>query len=123
MRERQRDMEGRSRARGAVDPDAATHALDEALRDGETEPGAAELARRAAVGLLEFEKDAALLRRRDADAGVAHQEAHVALSAAGLDDDGDPAAVGELDRIAGKIEQHLAQPRRIACHAARQAVL
>ena len=38
------------------------------------EPGAAELAGRAAVGLLEFAEDARLLLRRDADAGVAHLE-------------------------------------------------
>ena len=31
---------------------------------------------------------------------------------AGLDHDADAAAVGELDRVAGEIEQHLAQPRR-----------
>ena len=37
---------------------------------------------------------------------------------AGLDDDRDAAAVGELHRIAGEIEQHLPQPRGVADHRA-----
>ena len=71
----------------------------------------------AAVGLLEFLEDARLRVRRDADAGVAHREADLVGLGARLDDDGDAAALGELHRVAGEIEQHLAQPRGIAGHA------
>ena len=42
---------------------------------------------------------------------------------AGLDDQRDAAALGELDGVAGEIEQHLPQPRRVADHVAGQAVL
>ena len=54
--------------------DAAVHAFDDAPRDGKAESGAAELARHAAVGLLELVEDARLLLGCDADAGVAHRE-------------------------------------------------
>ena len=74
-RQRHGEAEGRALARRALDRERAAHALDDAARDREPEAGAAELARRAAVGLLELLEDARLRVRRDADAGVAHQEA------------------------------------------------
>ena len=40
-----------------------------------------------------------------------------------LDDDRDAAALGELDGVAGEVEQHLAQPRRVADDARRQALV
>ena len=40
-----------------------------------------------------------------------------------LDDDRDAAALGELDRVAGEVEQHLAQSRRVADDARRQALV
>ena len=40
-----------------------------------------------------------------------------------LDDDRYAAALGELDRIAGEVEQNLAQPRRVADHPRRQALV
>ena len=64
---------------------AAAHALDDAARDREPQAGAAELARRAAVGLLELLEDARLRVRRDADAGVAHREADFVRLGARLD--------------------------------------
>ena len=55
--------------------------------------------------------------------GVAHRDRdHVRLRVR-LDDDRDAAKLGELDGVAGEIEQHLAQPRRIADHARRQALV
>ena len=59
----------------AGDGDPAAHEFDELRRDGQAEAGAAEAARRRAVGLLERLEDRADLVRRDADAGVAHLEA------------------------------------------------
>ena len=44
--------------------------------DGQAEAGAAVLARRAGIGLLEGLEDQALLFGRDADAGVLHGEGH-----------------------------------------------
>ena len=110
-------------ARRALDLDAAAHALDDAARDGEAQAGAAELPRRAAVGLLELVEDAGLLLRRDADAGVAHLEHDLAGAGPGLDDDADAAGLGELDGVAGEIEQHLAQPRGVADDALRQPLV
>ena len=122
-RQRHRHAEGRSGARHALDPDAAAHARDDALADGEAEAGAGELARRAAIGLLELAEDALLRVGRDADTGVAHRDGNVVGPDAGFHHEGDAAALGELDAVAGEIEQHLAQPHRIADHAARQRVI
>ena len=116
-RQRDRDTERRALTRRAIHRDAAVHALDDAPRDGEAEARAAELAAGAAFGLLEFEEDARLLFRRDADAGVAHLEHDLVRRRALLDHDADAARFGELDGVAGEIEQHLAQPRRVAGYA------
>ena len=110
-RQRHDGAEGRALAWRALDLDAAAHPLDDALGDGEAQAGAAELARGAAIGLLEFVEDARLLSGRNADAGVANLEDDLACIRAGLDDDANAAGLGELDGVAGKIEQHLAEPR------------
>ena len=60
---------------------------------------------------------------RNADAGVAHRDRDRVRLRVRLDDDRDAAKLGELDGVAGEIEQHLAQPRRIADHARRQALV
>jgi hypothetical protein len=39
------------------------------------------------------------------------------------DDDRDAAAIGKLDGVAGEVEQHLAQPRRVANDAHRQTLV
>ena len=109
--------------RRAVEADAAAHALDDALGDGEPEPGASEPAGRPVVGLLEFEKNARLRLRRDPDPGVAHGEADFLRPDAGLDDHRDAAGVGELDGVAGEIEQHLPQPCGVADHPLRQTLV
>ena len=62
---------------------------------------------------------ALLLLRRDADATVADLEtqAHRAASAfQQLDGNDDLAALGELDRVADQVGEHLAQPVRVAQH-------
>ena len=74
VRQRNGDAEGRAVAGAAVERDRAAHALDDPLGNGEAEAGAAELARRAAVALLELEEDPRLILCGDADAGVAHRE-------------------------------------------------
>ena len=89
----------------------------------EAEAGAAIGARDAFVGLLEFAENALLRLRRDADAGVAHQKADLVRPDAGLDDQRDAAGRGELDGVAGEVEQHLAQPRGIADHFERQPLV
>ena len=64
-----------------------------------------------------------LVLQRDADAGVAHGDGNHVRLRGRLDDDGDAALLGELDRVAGEIEQNLAQPRGVADHARGQALV
>ena len=89
----------------------------------EPEAGAAIVAGDALVGLLEFAENALLRLGRDADAGVAHQETDFVGPDAGLDDQRHAAGRGELDRVAGEIEQHLPQPRGVADHLHRQPLV
>ena len=59
----------------------------------------------------------------DADAGVAHAKAKRAVDSARLHHQRHAAVLGELDRVAGEIEQHLAQPRGIAADCRRQLLV
>jgi hypothetical protein len=68
--------EGAAHARGAVDPDAAAHQLDELLADHQAEAGAAVLAGGRRVRLVERLEQLGHLRGRHADAAVLHLEAH-----------------------------------------------
>ena len=70
----QRDAEGRSLPLLALDADRAAHQLDEALRDGEPEAGAAEAARRRRVHLAERGEEQVHPVGRDPDARVADCE-------------------------------------------------
>ena len=60
----------------------AAHQLDQLRGDRQAQAGAAVPARRRAVGLRERLEDLPLLRRRDADAGVADDEVEVHVVAA-----------------------------------------
>ncbi len=120
---RDRHLEGRTGTWGAFQRDAAAHPLDDALGDAQAKSGAAIASGDALVGLLEFAEDPGLGFRRDADAGVAHQETDFIGPDAGLDDQGHAAGRGELDGVAGEIEQHLPQSRRVADHFHRQPLV
>ena len=112
------------RVRLALDPDAAAHQLDELRRDRQAEAGAAEPARGRAVGLRERLED----RRAACPPGCrcrCRATANVQRRAARpcalveADVDVDRAALGELDRVADEVDQHLPQPDRIADDARR----
>jgi hypothetical protein len=122
LRQRDHDTECRSLAGCALDANAASHTLDDQARDRKPQPGAQECARRAAVGLLELVKDSLLLIGRNANAGVAHRDDDRIGLGAALDHDRNPALVGELDGVAGEIEQHLAQACGVAHDLPRQVV-
>ena len=115
-------MKSRTDARRALDADLAAHVLYDALGDCKTEAGSPDLAARDRVSLLEFQKNPALLLRRNADAGIAHNKSDL-LKLSSLNRDRDAARVSELDRIAGKIEQNLAQSSCVTEDAGRQTVL
>ena len=121
--ERDRHFECRAGARLALQRDAAAHALDDAVGDAQAEASSAIAVGDLVVGLLELAKNPLARLGRDADAGVAHQKADFIGPDAGLDDQGDAAGRGELDGIAGEIEQHLPQPRRVADHVRRQPLV
>ena len=70
----------------AFQRNAAAHPLDDAFADAKPEAGAAIIAGGAFVRLFEFAKNSLLGVGRDADAGVAYQEADFARVNAGLDD-------------------------------------
>jgi len=77
----------------------------------------AEAPGRRRIGLGETFENPPERFASDADSGVRNREPqrcrHRAV-AIGRDPQGDLADLGELDRIAQQVEQHLAQPRRIA---------
>jgi hypothetical protein len=116
------EPERRALARLALHADLAVHHDHELLGDRQAQAGAAVAARGRAVGLREGLEQLRLHRGRNAHAGVAHLEAEDdAVVAFGLpgDADDDFAALGELDRVADEVHEHLAQPARIAAQEAR----
>ena len=96
--------------------DRAVHALDDALGNGEAEAGAAELARRASRRPARNRGRCAPGPRGSMPMPVSRTEkADRRLSRSpGSTIDRDAAALGELDGVAGEIEQHLAQARGVA---------
>ena len=113
-REGRLEPEGGALAELAVDPDHALHgASDQALDHGEAEARAAVFDRVRRVGVAELLEHAFARIGGHARAGVADREAQCGLGLllrhAG---DGDQHAprLGELHRIAGEVEQDLAQP-------------
>ena len=111
------------RAELALDPDAAAHQLDERRRDRQAQAGAAEPARRRAVGLAEGLEDRGVLVRRDADAGVADREVQhrspSSVRASSRTSTSTWPARGELDGVADQVGEHLPQPDRVADDAGR----
>jgi hypothetical protein len=106
----------------AGDARFATHQLGQALGDGQPEAGAAVFARGRRVDLLECLEEAGATLFRDADAGILDFETHQQLVALALQElcaQGNAAVLGELDRIAGEVEQGLAQPGGIAAQHGR----
>ena len=80
-----------------------------------------EFARMAGIGLHELVEDFAALFHRHAHAGVAHFETQniaIALRAE-YGADSHATLFGELDRIADKIGQNLAQPHGVGSNGAR----
>ena len=100
----------------ALDADHAAHQLHQALRDRESEPGAAVLAGRAAVALREFLEDDALLDGRDADARIDDLEAHVPQIGARDGAHRDAPLGRELEAVADQVDEHLLGLVEVAAH-------
>jgi hypothetical protein len=84
-----------------LDPDLTAVHLDNALGDGQSQAGAALLARDRIIGLLELLKQLGLIGCGDARTSIADRHTECAIVRFGLD--GDFAGIGELDGIADKI--------------------
>ena len=111
--------EGAASSRRRSPRDLAAHQGHQPRGDRQAQARAAVLPRGRGVGLLEGAEDLLLLVARDADAGVADREAAGRPRprrrfAVGLDAHDHLAPVGELDRVADQVDQHLAQPARVA---------
>src|SRR4051794_6210383 len=111
-------MEERSLAALALDRNRSAHALRQIARDRKAKAGAAETARRIVAGLREFLEDASLFLGRHADAGIGDLGNEIDLLAVGLarrcrKRDRHAAGFGELDGVAGEIEEDLAQAQFI----------
>ena len=130
----QLEPEATAFARCTLATNAPAHHLGQAFADGESEAGAAVLARRRNVGLLEDLEQPALLLFAHADPGVADFEADAhaivdrpapAVMGTGFDDPAaheNPSALGELDGVADEVEQDLAETIAVAMQRRRQMV-
>ena len=127
-----RKMEGAPTARLTVDPQLASHKLDELLGDGQPQARAAILACRGAIGLDKRLQNRLLPIERDADATIPDRHVqHPALPVSGLrlgcfldgDLDDDLSLCGEFDGVAHQIDQDLAQAAGIANHPFGHSVL
>ena len=110
-------------ARRARDVDVSAHQRNDAVRDGESQAGAAEFPRDRGVGLLEGLEQLGARRLRHPDARVAHGEPDVQRVVRHVHRFGrefDLARRRELHGVRQQVQQHLAQPLRIAAHDGRQ---
>nr|GEU28571.1 hypothetical protein [Tanacetum cinerariifolium] len=121
--ERQRDVELAAGAGRAVHADGPAQQLDQPLGDGQSQAGAAEAPRGRRVGLGERREQARHLLFAQADARVAHGKAQQRGTAVRRRQAPHPqrhfALPGELDGVAGQVDQHLLQAQGVAHECAR----
>ena len=99
------------------------HQDHQAPANRQSQAGAAELARGRTVHLRKRFEDQLLLVRRDPDASVAHGKLDLAavLALGPLRQrQRDTALLRKFDRVAEQVDEHLAQPTRVALDATRQ---
>lgn len=123
------EMESRTLAGFAFDPDSARHEFDQAFTDRQAQTGTAEMTSGRGIHLAERLEEAVLLVGGDAQAGVADADvqgcrgsreglarfmaADGGLGAFAGDVDGDLAPFGELHRVADQVDHDLTQTRDI----------
>ena len=120
------DVEGRSLALLALHPHRPVHQLDETLRDGEPEPGAAVAAGGGGVDLAEGREQPLHPVLGDADPGVANGELESVRARpgwVGADVDDHLARLGELDRVRDEVEQYLPQAGRVPHDSCRHVLV
>mmetsp|Transcript_70462 Transcript_70462/g.166102 ORF Transcript_70462/g.166102 Transcript_70462/m.166102 type:complete len:643 (+) Transcript_70462:166-2094(+) len=122
-RQRQLEVEAAALADAAGHAQLTAHQRHQLAADRQTQAGAAIAPRGRLLGLAEAGKDVLELVVGDADAGVADLEADAcqgAVLAQQCQGQHDLAVLGELQRIAGQVQQHLAQSRGISDQRRRQ---
>ncbi|MCW0438435.1 hypothetical protein NB723_003399 [Xanthomonas sacchari] len=118
--QRQIEPEPAALAEHAVHLQLAAHHADQAPADHKAQAAAAEAAADRGLGLREAVEDALLLLGTDADAGVLHdhpQGHRLRLPLQQFNAQAHMPVLGELERVAGQVDQHLLQAQRIADHA------
>ena len=111
-----RHAEGAALSRLGTHLDVAAQGLGQMLADAKAQSRAAELSRGRVVHLVERLEEPADQLLVYADARIGHVEAQTQVTAIRVEPDGeaDFALVGELDRVAHQIDQHLVQCKREA---------
>ena len=112
---RQHQLEAAPNAQLARHTHVARHQIRDLPADVQAHARAAEAPRVGRVGLEERLEQARQRLGRHADAGVRHSDDGGAFMSVQLQLDA--AALGELDRVARQIEQHLPQPGGVADEA------
>ena len=126
--QRQCHLEFRSRALGALHRDGSPHQFNQTPGDGQPEPGAAEFAGGARIGLRKRLKQFRQHLLAHADAIVCNPEPHAGAGigqVTRLDKQHDARRLavpyaGELGCVTQQVDQHLTQPRRVARDPVRQ---
>src|SRR5574343_64149 len=119
-------MEDAATAQRALNADFPAHRGDQALRNGQPQPGAAVLSRRRSIGLRKLLEETPELLWRNTDSRIldAKGDGRGGAIAGGLaDHQPDMPLFGELDGIAQQIDQDLPQAEGIAeqeMHGARR---
>ena len=111
-----REPKIRAAARLTLNADASAHQLHELTANREPEPGAPKQARGRYIGLGEGFEDLCLLLQRDADPAIRHvktQRQFIRHRVFDANYEADLAVVGEFDRVAEQIVEHLSQAQRI----------
>ncbi len=119
----QREVEHAALADRALHAQLAAHQRHQALADRQAQAGAAVTARGRGLGLRKAVEDVPALLVRDADAGIADGKAHRQPVAAARHQPRRHhhfAALGELDGVAGQVEQDLLQAQVVADRRCRQ---
>ncbi|MCY1418006.1 hypothetical protein D9M71_335520 [compost metagenome] len=116
--QRQSDGEFAAVTEPGTDLQLALHHFAELTGQGQAQAGAAVLAGDAGVGLGEGLEDALQGVRGDADAGIAHADAHSAGDCFGTHIDAPQ--TGELEGVGEQVADHLAHSRGVAAQLGRQ---
>ncbi len=116
-------MELAALPRGALHPDLTVHQLHQIVRDGQTKTGATIFAGGRAVSLFKGVEETLALLGCHADTAILHTalQPDLAISlVTACQPDNHLSLLGELDGIAGQVEQDLAKPQGIAAQTVRQ---